>query len=347
MGTTHLVWNRGGQIWHAYYDGIQWVATGPLPGATGDNPRIIASSNLLDFSSPGAMVAWELLGTNGSALYYSVITNSPIGTNPWPSSLPQLLSDGETSPSDLDNKALALAIEPDSQVVAVWQKNQTAIVDDTDLYFKLLSFSSSQLTWPTNQTVFGATPQATVCVGGSGDLGTLSVASLGLGFGISCGYQVCFPLNLCDDTAEISGNVGLAGGPIEIQGSINGTVGYTTDPNICVYIPTAGNVTLSANGGLKVPVLWGFVGPVLLDAGFTGNIKAEATGNWAPGNFPSWPPYKITGSADLGGGVYCRGRFLFGYIATVTATGTVNVSWSYCPPWHLDSVGVRRLCRIT
>jgi uncharacterized repeat protein (TIGR02543 family) len=261
-GAAHLVWTRGGEIWHAYYSSNQWVATGGVSGAEGLNPVLLASSNLLDGSVAGLMIAWEYPATNGSALYFSVATNLATSSNSWSTSTPQLLSDGETTPSDLANQALALVVGSHGQIISVWQKKQTAIVDDTDLYYKMLSLSSNQLTWPGNNIEAVIIPvvvskDAEGCITWT-DL-NVPIFSVPVSLPL-VGGNYSFTVKsgkLCGDigcTESVSGSLSgsISTPEFDADGSVTAQAKWVTDQAACAYVFDSASISPSIEYKQKV-----------------------------------------------------------------------------------------------
>jgi len=346
MGTTHLVWNRGAEIWHAYFDGTNWLATGSVPGAAGVDPILVASSNLVDGTRAGVMVAWRGMSSNGYALYYSVITNDLKSAASWPASSPVLLSNGETNYPDLDNKGLALVITPNGHVVAVWQKNRTAAVDDADLYYGNVPVSAAALNWPSNVV--------SVRQGAQSKLGE-DCFSMGWkmgGFTIPDWVPVVggvYRVNLesvkaCKDykpdcTASLSiGGGGSLDTPVVTfnASEVGGKAKYDTDPDACGYVFDSAELSFKIGAEVSIPAYaWKF-GPVQAGLFSTWGISAGGEGTWTAATFPSWLPddFKatISGSVGIKGVGFIKipviGMPKITLAGKTTLTGKYNGNWS-------------------
>ena len=241
-GTAHLVWTRGSFIWHAYFNGTQWVCTGSLPNAIGTDPVIIAGTNFVDGNLPGLMIAWCNIVSNRSTLYYTVATNAS-GTNGWQFSLPTQLNETNT----LENEGLALSSESDGQVVAVWQKENGAIVDDTDLYYAFLHVASNSLNWPTNEiakadNVHPQDEQNCFSISYNNSIFTIpdSIPIVGGDYGWNITGQYCGTSG-CEPSFSLAGSGGFYAPHVTTALQIQGNASWVTDPNACQYIPDVGN----------------------------------------------------------------------------------------------------------
>ncbi|NLX56992.1 MAG: S8 family serine peptidase [Planctomycetaceae bacterium] len=129
-GVTHIVWNRDGAIWYAYFNGTEWTGAKPITETPGDNIRLHYADNLLNGSGPGLIAVWEAGGNNDAEIHYALGMPNP---------------DGEgyiwTKPFDLTDDALvdanaSVAIGADGTPIVVYQKTDNDIVDDHDLYYQ-------------------------------------------------------------------------------------------------------------------------------------------------------------------------------------------------------------------
>jgi len=131
---------------------------------------------VIDGVSPGMVVLWEAVQTNGSTLNFTIAEPMP-GTNSWNPSSPQMLNES-TEIFPLANQGVAVAIAPNGNVVAVWQKRQTSVTDDADLYYKSLSLASTSIFKPnllSNEQLVAPEGKDEWCDSLSFDLGKFNV----------------------------------------------------------------------------------------------------------------------------------------------------------------------------
>jgi hypothetical protein len=303
-GTSHIVWQRGSDIWHASYNGTNWVATGGLPGATGQDPRILASSNCVNGTLPGLFVTWETIGTNNSTLNYAV-AETVSATNVWLPSSPVMLNETNA----LENQDVALTVTPQGQVVAVWQKKQMSGTDDTDLYYALLSPNTGTLTWPTNTPGTNSIkPKDTsTCNGVSWDFGGFlcpsAIPIIGGYYHASASGQLCGSSG-CE--ASQSGSVGaqFTIPRATIGFDVGANASWKTDPNLCVYVFESAEITLAGHSSIDIPAFAFNFPPLHGGIGAIVNDTIAGSGQWQGVNWPSWPPQNGAASVTVGAGLY-------------------------------------------
>jgi len=147
-GVAHIIWNRGGQIFHSWNDGSGWVdaqsvyagagASG-IPGGTGASGVSAAvGGNLIDGSNLGLIVTWTEGDGNAAEIWYAVGRPAAAGGYEW--SNPIRLTNDTVS----DN-APAVAINGAGQAVITYVKSNAEIQDDTDVYYSVVDVVSGAL----------------------------------------------------------------------------------------------------------------------------------------------------------------------------------------------------------
>jgi hypothetical protein len=146
-GVSHMFWSRNGYLVHSYYNGTDWVeaqAIAELPDRSGYlNFQVQAADNLINGSDPGLLVTFQSQATKDGVpgkVYYA------LGRN---------LADGGYEFSDpvaLTNDTIAdadpsLVIKNNGQAIIVYQRQDDAIQDDSDLYYNILDIDGSGLSW--------------------------------------------------------------------------------------------------------------------------------------------------------------------------------------------------------
>jgi len=319
-GIPHMVWKRGGEIWHAYHDGAEWVAD-PIPGASGSDPCIAASGQLINGSSPGIIVAWRKenpgnsdVGPSGDSDLYYTIGRLQDGAAGMQWAEPRLLS-GDT----VDDDDLALAIGPEGQVVTVWQKEDPNITDDADLYFQLLNVESSDLTWldqlvsqidsfvtreiaasglPGEGCEANASPAVSFGIAHSIDLGKFSVPSfipfVGGEYGASLSYEATGTIGC---TASLQGNVSArveagkvaATGEGNVSASWKAVCGCDGDQKVSKYVFDNGELHFFVGVNAHLPAWTTTVKIATIEVGAIVQGSAQGTLIWQGANFPGWP----------------------------------------------------------
>lgn len=310
-GTTHLTWQRGSEIWHAYFAGTNWVVTGALPGAIGEEPVIASGSNFLDSASPGLMIAWRSVQTNTSTLYYS-ITRPTTNSAGWQSSSPVMLN--ETSGLALDNGGLALSTLPNGRIIGVWQKSQTAVVDDTDLYYNFFVPQAALLSWTSN-AIFGgqsvrSLDQGEGCVSESFSFPAFDIPSwipdVGGHYGVDVEAQLCASLAECNYTRQGAESVTVnLGEELTVKGEGEWKQEFTTENSPdsgCEYVPESAELGFSVEWEGEIPLTpWKGLKALGLDVtaqlGLIVGVSGGGSLEWGPHDFSSLPD---SASAQLG-----------------------------------------------
>jgi len=295
-GIPHLVWQRGGEIWHAYHDGTNWIATGNVPGVSGSGPILVASSNMIDGKLPGLLVAWRTIEANGSTLYYSVLQS----TNGWlslESSLPQTLN---TDPNaGVDNSGLALQSLPTGAILAAWQKRASGYEDDTDIYSRSIVISGASLNWSPVLSSGGvlvnldrAELEQQNCVSIGWEMkNTLfgDVPIIAGDYGFSVKGEFCGPKNDCEPSFELGASAEVEIADEKVAAEAKGKASWKADPVACEFLfqGAEASVGLSRTVPLKVkPIhLAGAEIEVRVELTVGGEIGAE----WEAGTFTLYP----------------------------------------------------------
>ncbi len=308
LGTPHLVWIRGDEIWHAYHNGEEWVPTGSLPDAHGTAPAVLSSSNLIDGHLPGLLVAWEEIGTNGSALYYSVVVSNN-GT--WKASVPSLLN--ETN--NLQNRGLSLVMQTNGEVLAVWQKKQDAVTDDTDLYYRGFGLNSGTLEWAVSPTLMSLRPVrfSEDCLEFSLRTPSLDIPAalpvIGGKYEASAAGKFCGSKSCGGASKSFTGGVTFTFGEETVEGKTGGQANWRGDKENCQYLFKSADFKLDISYSRNIrprkrsiP----FLGEV--EMGFVFKASSEDTFQWNAGSdFPSrWDTGRV--SLSLDGGIYGSGK---------------------------------------
>jgi subtilase family serine protease len=219
-GRTHMVWSREGMVWHAYWNGTDWINGIPVSSAPGSNITIRTARNLIDGTEDGVFLSWVQGGGNDAEVYYAVGRPRLGGGYEW--SLPVNLTHDAVADAGLDAVVLS-----DGRVLVTVNKANKAIQDDTDGYYYLVQVNAADYVWPTEvaeellapagqaDSQFGnaATTGWKVEFGKSWDLQTLSKGAL---FGVdSLAGKV---------KGEIKGSAELKGCEIVVGASIGLTI---------------------------------------------------------------------------------------------------------------------------
>ncbi len=152
-GITHIVWNRDGLVWHAWFDSESgnWRDAAPISSEQSYAPSIAASPYLIDGVSPGIIVTWQQGSGNESEIYYAVARSKQGGGYEWSSPV-QLTDDDvlETSPE--------VIVGDTGVAMIVYLKRDASIQDDGDLYYNMIAIFESALTWPLAEILATDTP---------------------------------------------------------------------------------------------------------------------------------------------------------------------------------------------
>jgi len=143
QGRTHIAWLRENAVWHAYWNGTDWVNGVPVSAAPGSNITIRTATNLIDGSAEGVLLSWIESGGNEAEVFYSIGRARLGGGFEW--SLPMNLTQDVVEDSGLDAVVLS-----DGRVLVTVSKQNAEIQDDADGYYYVLDIEADQLTWPTD-----------------------------------------------------------------------------------------------------------------------------------------------------------------------------------------------------
>jgi Ca2+-binding RTX toxin-like protein len=147
---THIFWiqdnQSSNQLWHAYYNGSAWVDAAPVKGA-----RYIEGSYEVKSGVNGLIIAWsgsnlvnvDAKSENETEIYYAVSRTRQGGGFEF--SQPISLTKDEFADSNPD-----FAIADNGKTVFVHQKMNAAVVDDSDLYYKVVDAGVNTATWYSN-----------------------------------------------------------------------------------------------------------------------------------------------------------------------------------------------------
>jgi subtilase family serine protease len=265
-GTPHIIWERNGSIWHAYFDGSNWVNAAPIPEAAGNSLKVQAAPNLIDGTSPGLIATWQGVADdpNASEIYYVVGKFANTGEFTW--SKPVAL----TTDTIADSKPNVI-INDAGQALIVYQKFDADIQDDADLYYNLIDINGSQLEFIDLSELLASLVNGEYLADDS-LLETLA-RTFTIGFSIAFNAnlptlsKIGFPSKVkAELKADVSGNIDcdvrLAGKgalQLELTGSsspvavkVAGEFAYSenwkTDPKNCVYVFTKA----TGSGGASV-----------------------------------------------------------------------------------------------
>ena len=147
-GVSHAIWTRNGQIFHAWYNGTEWVDAQAVYSGTPNCVAAAAGARLIDGSTNGLIVVWTEGEGNDSEVWYVVGRKATGGGYEW--STPIRLTDDSVA-----DRGPAVAIDSNGDAVITYTKCNEEIQDDTDVYYSVVDVSSGAL-------VFTATQDGTV-----------------------------------------------------------------------------------------------------------------------------------------------------------------------------------------
>lgn len=157
-GVTHMVWTRGGQVWHAWFDTTSgtWKDAQALSSEDGYGPVITSSDKLFDGTTAGTIVAWQQGKGNDANIWYAVARAKTGGGFEW--SLPRQLTDIDPARDPADDVldgAVQIIVGDSGTVMFTYIKRDagvqgdgTGVQDDSDLYFEIWAFGEDEFTWP-------------------------------------------------------------------------------------------------------------------------------------------------------------------------------------------------------
>lgn len=140
-GVPHIVWSRGHRVWHAYFNGAEWVDAQPISNGPGSNLSLQVAGNLIDGSQAGLIAAWEEGLDNEAEIFYAVgRPKAGGGGYEW------------SDPIQLTNDALrdaipTVIITDSGNALITYVKRDASNQDDTDVYYALVDIRSGELIW--------------------------------------------------------------------------------------------------------------------------------------------------------------------------------------------------------
>lgn len=353
-GASHIVWLRGGDVWHARHDGFEWVDARPITAvADGDaGPiqalSIAASATLIDGADPGVAVTWQA-GDGNDARVVRSIGRRVGGDGSYEWSKPESLTGSAQA-----DRSPSMLITPDHRIMVVFQRqalpdpNDPAPVrDDPDLYYGFYNVVSGELEWltpilPGAESLLLERPE---------DLGVEFTYELSASTGAVPGW---IPLI---GGKELKYKTSLAGavsqGCSGLSGSLNaskevsifdmatakfaggGSIKYGTNSGQVEcpdtrYIFAAATLHLSGSAEVFIPVFVytipgdGWLAKKYLDLkiGPKFGISISGMGGWSGGAFPGWPNTgEVNATISFGG----QGE---AEVLDGTAKGTVSLMGS-------------------
>jgi uncharacterized repeat protein (TIGR01451 family) len=333
-GNIYLVWEHGNEIWWAINSGAGWDHYGKIPDVEGSNPVIAYDPGLLD-GSPGLFCAWES-GIDPKTIAWSA--GSPTEDNiTW--SEPQALT------SDInDDFSAALIVDDSHNPLILWLQVNSAIEDDTDLYYQGLDLSGLYLNW-LEQVI--ESEEKILYSDASGSCKVLAFAKgkslpkwipiIGGKYAFELNGEVCGALGC---SPYLSGDIGVSVQFSEIctgSGHAGAEAHWTTEPESCVYIFDQGSCVLGVTSSMFFHK--SFTIPKIGLAKLGVHVDGTADGSlfWKS-NFPGWPN---EGSVSLQVGAGPKGvieLFKGGLAGEVTGTGSVNGEYK-APPFLYEFTG--------
>ncbi|MEE8452755.1 MAG: CARDB domain-containing protein [Thermoguttaceae bacterium] len=334
-GTPHMVWKRGSEIWHAYFDGAQWVDAAPIPGAAGGSPSIQAHAQLLDGDSPGMIATWQVGAGNESEVFYAIGRAKTGEGFEWSEPLPL------TDDSIFDDNP-TLIVTNAGQPLIVYQKSDFDITDDTDLYFDLLALSEGDATWPAKiqgqviDDLFGPKSATTFGVGFNfkkqGSLPSwIPIIGGSNVFTIEGMFQGTVegppPPCTAEASAAISAKIKLFGGRADGFGNASGSAKWVADSNTKSWVLQEAKLTVGVGISADIPGYKVKFPPIVdLEVGLTVSGNISGTIGWQGSNFPDWPS-SIDVGLGIGLGPYGKATFLGGSVeGKISGMGSVSGS---------------------
>ncbi len=356
-GNTHMAWVRGTEIWHAWFDGDDWLDSGPIPGAFGDDVRIEAADNLIDGNGSGLIVLWQAGQANEAELQYAAGVDSD-GDGAYEWSAPVAI----TNDGVFDN-APAMIVTDAGEVVVVYQKSDFDTADDTDLYYDVLSLDADDLQFDAGADVpqfillTHLTDPALAGTDGAGDSLLLMSApseggvgfSVNLGGGTSISIPGWVPIigggsglsisgtipgtaNKCTASAggSLGGSISVLGGLVELSASGSGSGSWNKNDQTNSWEFSSGNLTGSAGVGISIPIL---VIPIPQILGYAkvsvgGSANGQVQANWDSSHPFGGPAASTTSTMTYSVSVSGEIAAVLGLLASAKITGSGVVSSS-------------------
>lgn len=228
-GVSHLIWDRGGVLYHAYYLSGQWIDGQAISDHKVTHYSAAASGNLLNGSNPGLIVVWNEGQGNSSEIWYSVGRAKVGGGYEW--------SDAVRVTNDtVADIGPEVAVTSTGNAVITYTKKNQDIQDDTDLYYSLVEINSGAL-------VFTVAAEDMLGLLTSG-LSELEPSDMSIAFSWSKDF----------DSGPLFGFQAKAG--IKVAGTISQsgcavTAGLGGQGSLEVTVPDLGAVTGSLGGALN------------------------------------------------------------------------------------------------
>ena len=296
-GTPHIIWNNGDRVWHAYYNGTEWVDAEPISDAPGTNLNLVAAGNVIDGADPGLIAVWEQGADNASEIYYAVARPKADGGFQWSDPV-RLTNDS------VEDSGSAVVVTSPGRVLITHLKQNSDIQDDTDIYYHLVDVGSGDLVWSTNapaSEVLGS-----VSFGYKKRFGPWSALGLKIDAGVD--FQANGGVNGCaasiaaqgSATAEFEGD--SLGASITGMGSISANWSVDKAARDWKFEKAVGSWGMSGSFDWKNGLI------KLLGAIPTPATKAAATGiEWAISAVNRWTPFEIENGINFGVGFQFNG----------------------------------------
>ena len=372
-GNAHLFWVRSSRIWHARYDGTDWVDAAPLPGSFGADYSVAFSSKLIDGTTPGLIVIWaERNGAdNSTELKYSVGVIGSRAAVAW--SDPLRLTDNEIA-----EMTPTVSIDGTGKVNTVYERVDESIQDDSDLYQSQFMIQSTNLVFTTLEPYAGdindestsGSWQFGYSFKGGGHAGGLlgKLAKIDFKFRAGGSYTAAKDLDLkangsLDFTAKETDKFGPGKAKGKVVTSFNYKGKWTAkgSRDDCEYYFV--NASLNVDGGgefeYEVPLEWfisktppvvGLPGTLLLlllrktkllqvDLGFGVRLTVQGQFDWTQ---PDAPPVELRmpdsgkGFITLTGGLFAKAKGTLMQGWEVKAYGAITGKYQFFPTGRVD-----------
>ncbi len=357
-GDVHMVFRRGGELWHARHDGSEWAVSGAIGAATGDDARIAPAPAAAGADS--VVVAWQTGVDNEAEIEY-VLGQPADGARSYTWTAPSAV----TTDTYADHKP-ALVLTNAGQLMVVWLKKDAAITDDTDLYYDIIepTLRSVPAVVPMRleqasplvlQPVSRDLPLGRDCVSIDIDPGMeLSLPGLSGRWGFTLSGEFCADLVGCEWTGSASGTISLdLGDRVNGEGTLGGSLVYVVRDEACEWGLSSATATLNANADGEIPMgpipnplvgICPICGPPVIPGsewGWTLHGGLNGTLRWTGPELSAWPN---AGSAtiNVGGGPYGQIDFSDWHpllAASARIDGTVDLTLTFFMPRDFEAVG--------
>ena len=138
-GRTHMLWVRDGLIWHAVNDGTSWGQAQQISDVAGANLQVTYDDHLVAGQSPGLLATWIQGSNNDSEVFGKIGRERADGSWEWSETI-------KFSDNAVHDSNVSAVILDDGTPLFVWDKSDTSITDDGDIYFR--TGSTSGLVFP-------------------------------------------------------------------------------------------------------------------------------------------------------------------------------------------------------